>query len=133
MIKKKGMTIIEVVVALAIFMILIVMAFPIITQSGLINAEASKRQKAEAQGVLLAEYLLYNSSNYANTSEFMINFLTKENIGSDFRAFTCSTNECSLVDNDFEYKIKFADAHKVLLSVKHSRQVYESVVWLSYA
>ena len=128
---KRGMTLIEIIVALAIFMILIAMAFPIILQSGLINVESQRRQNAEAQGVLLAEYLIYNASDYDSKNE-LINFLTTSSLGSDFSAFSCAADICSLNQAGLAYTITFDTEHRVYISVKLSKQVYESMVYLSY-
>lgn len=128
---KRGMTLIEIIVALAIFMILIAMAFPIILQSGLINVESQRRQNAEAQGVLLAEYLIYNASDYESKNE-LIHFLTTSSLGSDFSAFSCAADICSLNQAGLAYTITFDTEHRVYISVKLSKQVYESMVYLSY-
>lgn len=130
---KRGMTLIEIIVALAIFMILIAMAFPIILQSGLINVESQRRQNAEAQGVLLAEYLIYNASDYDSKNK-LIHFLTTSSLGSDFSAFSCAADICSLNQAGLAYTITFdtEHEHRVYISVKLSKQVYESMVYLSY-
>lgn len=134
---KRGMTLIEIIVALAIFMILIAMAFPIILQSGLINVESQRRQNAEAQGVLLAEYLIYNASDYESKNK-LIDFLTDpDSPRSDFSAFSCAADTCaadiySLNQAGLAYTITFDTEHRVYISVKLSKQVYESMVYLSY-
>lgn len=136
---RDGMTLVEIVVALAIFMILVVMVYPIITQAGLINSESSKRQAAEAQGVLLSEYLIYNASNYVDKDSFVNDFLKIDILGNDFPAFNCSLIESQYVcdqnspsPNNFLYEIKFESNNKVKISIKYSKQTYQSVVWLSY-
>jgi prepilin-type N-terminal cleavage/methylation domain-containing protein len=147
---KDGMTLVEIVVALAIFMILVVMVYPIITQAGIINSESSKRQAAEAQGVLLSEYLIYNASNYLDKDSFVNDFLLDKDsfvndflkidiLGNDFSAFNCSLIESQYVcdqnsssPNNFLYEIKFESNNKVNISIKYSKQTYQSVVWLSY-
>ena len=136
---KDGMTLVEIVVALAIFMILVVMVYPIITQAGIINSESSKRQATEAQGVLLSEYLIYNASNYLDKDSFVNDFLNIDILGNDFTAFNCSLIESQYVcdqnsssPNNFLYEIKFESNNKVNISIKYSKQTYQSVVWLSY-
>ena len=136
---KDGMTLVEIVVALAIFMILVVMVYPIITQAGIINSESSKRQATEAQGVLLSEYLIYNASNYLDKDSFINDFLKIDILGNDFSAFNCSLIESQYVcdqnsssPNNFLYEIKFESNNKVNISIKYSKQTYQSVVWLSY-
>lgn len=136
---KDGMTLVEIVVALAIFMILVVMVYPIITQAGIINSESSKRQATEAQGVLLSEYLIYNASNYLDKDSFVNDFLKIDILGNDFSAFNCSLIESQYVcdqnsssPNNFLYEIKFESNNKVNISIKYSKQTYQSVVWLSY-
>lgn len=129
---NKGMTIIEVVVALAIFMIIVVMAFPIITQSGMINSESQKRQEAEAQGVLLAEYLIYYASGYDDKNTFINEFLERDISGDDFNVFSCSLDVCSNSKDNIDYDINLVDDHRVRISIKYSKQLYESIIWLKY-
>lgn len=56
---KKGLTLVEVVIALAVFMIAVVMAYPIITYAGKSNLHTQKKMELQEMGNYVAENIAY--------------------------------------------------------------------------
>lgn len=126
------MTLVEVIVALAIFMIVIVMAFPIITYAGQLNAESNRRLTVQEQGILIAEYLTHNAKGFTNKQELISFLSTPKQPEMDFGAFSCSLNQCEHKEGKQSIIITFDDSNQVRINVTESRQTYESVVWMNY-
>ncbi|NLW14706.1 MAG: prepilin-type N-terminal cleavage/methylation domain-containing protein [Erysipelothrix sp.] len=59
---KKGLTLIEVVVALTVFMIVVVMAYPIIINAAQANYHSKKKLETQEMGTYVTENLLYVAS-----------------------------------------------------------------------
>ncbi len=67
---RKGLTLVEVVVALAVFMIAVVMAYPIITYAGQSNIHSRKKMDLQEMGNYVAENISYIANEALDETQF---------------------------------------------------------------
>lgn len=131
---KRGLTLVEVVVAMAVFMIIVVMAFPILTQSGLINAQSKQKLDAQEIGVLIVEDLIFVSKTQKSQMD-LIERLKDHPLPSFTNKFTHepSSNQLSMHEDGFDIQIELNDdSNLVKIIVLKDRQRYETLEWLIY-
>lgn len=130
---KRGLTLIEVVVAMAVFMIIVVMAFPILTQSGLINAQSKQKLDAQEIGVLIVEDLVFISKTQKSQTDLIERL--KQPLPNFTKPFTYDSisNQLSMHEDGFEIQLELKnDSNLVKIIVLNGRQRYETLEWLIY-
>lgn len=126
---KRGLTLIEVVVAMAVFMILVTMVFPILTQSGLMNVQSRHKLNAQEIGVLVVEELLHEAK-IQGSLENLQDHITENDLESLETQFSSSYE---INKADYSVKLEFSDTDNLVkVIVKSHRQVFETVEWLRY-
>ena len=126
---KRGLTLIEVVVAMAVFMILVTMVFPILTQSGLVNVQSRHKLNAQEIGVLVVEELLHEAK-IQGSLENLQDHITENDLESLETQFSSSYE---INNADYSVKLEFSDTDNLVkVIVKSDRQVFETVEWLRY-
>lgn len=126
---KRGLTLIEVVVAMAVFMILVTMVFPILTQSGLMNVQSRHKLNAQEIGVLVVEELLHEAK-IQGSLENLQDHITENDLESLETQFSSSYE---INNADYSVKLEFSDTDNLVkVIVKSDRQVFETVEWLRY-
>lgn len=126
---KRGLTLIEVVVAMAVFMILVTMVFPILTQSGLMNVQSRHKLNAQEIGVLVVEELLHEAKIQGSLENLQYH-ITENDLESLEIQFSSSYE---INNADYSVKLEFSDTDNLVkVIVKSDRQVFETVEWLRY-
>ncbi len=126
---KRGLTLIEVVVAMAVFMILVTMVFPILTQSGLMNVQSRHKLNAQEIGVLVVEELLHEAKIQGSLENLQYH-ITENDLESLETQFSSSYE---INNADYSVKLEFSDTDNLVkVIVKSDRQVFETVEWLRY-
>lgn len=126
---KRGLTLIEVVVAMAVFMILVTMVFPILTQSGLMNVQSRHKLNAQEIGVLVVEELLHEAKVQGSLENLQYH-ITENDLDSLETQFSSSYE---INNADYSVKLEFSDTDNLVkVIVKSDRQVFETVEWLRY-
>ncbi len=143
---KKGLTLVEVVVALAVFMIAVVMAYPIITLSGQSNIKTNKKLELQETGVYVAENLRYIALN--SSSKTKDEFLSSNKL---ITSGLCVQGDCSgdevitgpfNKDSNHQYTKSF-NRQTITLTFKDNSNIvnilvtegdvkYETMEWLRY-
>lgn len=144
---KKGLTLVEVVVALAVFMIAAVMAYPIMTLAGQSNIQSKNRLDLQQTGNFVAENLSYIARDYSDKNTFL-NSNHMQNYGLCPEMETpCTKGEYFgyfnvVLDTDYSYttsyqnqivRLDFNDTNnlvKIIVSKQNIR--YETMEWLRY-
>lgn len=141
MFSKKGLTLVEVIVALALFMIIAVMSFPIITQAGVSNANSRNRLQAQEIGVFAAENIRYTALG-VDTKEALIAKIVDTSQGlPDIGVFSrLSDNVYALTTPSPRIKpdttVTFTfydDSNRVNIVVTYKKVQFETLEWLNYA
>lgn len=130
---KRGLTLVEVVVAMAVFMIIVVMAFPILTQSGLINAQSKQKLDAQEIGVLIVEDLIFVSKTQKSQTDLIERL--KEPLPSFTKPFTYDSisNQLTMHEDGYDIQLQLKnDSNLVKIIVLNDRQRYETLEWLIY-
>lgn len=142
---RKGLTLVEVVIALAVFMIAVVMVYPIITFAGKSNIESKNKLDLQETGSHVAENLAYIARNYSSKDSFLSSQYLEDYgicpdkelacdddvvVGSFSRA---NNTQYSLNYEGQEITLEFEeDSNIVKIKVQDKNQKYETLEWLRY-
>lgn len=132
--RNKGLTLVEVIISVAIFMIVILFSFPILTQSALTNIKSESKREAQEYGVMVSEELHVKAKAHPNYSN-----LEKDLLENDFLDFgqgfvKIGANNLELSKDDLTVKLMFSDDFKrVKISVHSKQAMFETMEWLNYA
>lgn len=132
--KNSGLTLVEVVVALAVFMIVVAMAFPILAQSGLINVKSKEKLDAQEIGILVVEELLVVSESQTNEST-LISYLDNTGLPSFGQPFAYDSTVCTINKDNYTVTLLFNNidtSNLVKVSVNVDNMKYETLEWLIY-
>ena len=132
--KNSGLTLVEVVVALAVFMIVVAMPFPILAQSGLINVNSKEKLDAQEIGILVVEELLVVSESQTNEST-LISYLDNTGLPSFGQPFMCDSIVCTINKDNYTVTLLFNNidtSNLVKVSVNVDNMKYETLEWLIY-
>lgn len=146
MTNKKGLTLVEVVIAMAVFMIAVVMAYPIITQSGKSNIVAQRKTNLQELGNYVAENLLYKTRNY-DSKEAYLNSDNLDQYGLCTSDITDCDDEVNIGVfsrvNPYQYETTYESKHisikfnqndnLVRIKITQEGTSYETIEWLRYA
>lgn len=144
---KKGLTLVEVVVALAVFMIAAVMAYPIMTLAGQSNIQSKNRLDLQQTGNFIAENLSYIARDYSDKDTFL-NSNHMQNYGlCPEKETPCTKGEyfgyfSAVLDTDYSYttsyqnqsiRLDFNDTNNLVKIIVTNQNIkYETMEWLRY-
>ena len=98
---KKGLTLVEVVIALALFAIAVVMAYPIITLAGKSNLQSKEKLVLQETGTFVAENIRYITLNNASSKEEFLNSGWLESYGLCTEKVNPCSNEGDIIVGSF--------------------------------
>ena len=142
---KKGLTLVEVVVALAVFMIAVVMAYPIITRAGTTNIHSQNKMDIQETGNYVAENLSKVASKEVSRDE-LVERLQNFGVcsqksdpcpeGDDVGSFSRVSDTLIFnATNNAKHKIEISlneDDNLARIIVETKNIEYEVVEWLKY-
>lgn len=145
--KRKGMTLVEVVVAIAIFAIVVAMVFPILTRMGLINVQSRHMLNAQEIGVLVAEDLLYEAGSFQSSrtnaetrSDFILRLqddpMLLHSLKETDQVFHLASDDENTVlileYDDYELRLEFHDNNSVRIIVVFREETFETLIWMRF-
>lgn len=132
--RKKGLTLVEVIISVAIFMIVILFSFPILTQSALINIQSESKREAQEYGVMVAEELHVKAKAHPDYENLEKDLLEHDFLDFNQRFNRKGANNLELSKDNLTLKLLFTDDFKrVKISVYLKQGVFETMEWLDYA
>lgn len=130
--RKKGFTLIEILVALMIIMIIAATVFPAFGVTGQVNQAANSRLQAQEIAQKYMEYMLYTAKEHSRGKSELI---TQLQANTEFGTFTSkSATEYEVASGKYLIELKFVRDDKLvkLKIVMKQGQEYETMDWLRY-
>lgn len=129
-----GFTLVELIVAFAVFMILVVMAFPVMIYAGKSNSQARNNLSVQEVGEEVVEELVYLAPLFVNESVFKDYLIAPNSKIYDDGAFS------RITDNTYEMKKNqttivlsfFENSNRIIVRVNDNASTYETIEWLQY-
>lgn len=129
--RKKGFTLIEVVVSLALLMIIIAIVMTAMSLYGRVNASASKQLRVQQIAVNAIEEIAYTAKEHSkNRGELIIQLEASDKFG----AFHVTGDTYTLSKEDYKITLTFSNSDRVVkIRVEiDSQQYFETLEWLTY-
>lgn len=131
--RKSGFTLVEVIVALALFAIIVVMVFPLFGFFNRVNHLAEEKIDAQEVAVSFTENVLQVSKTVSNKQALIDTLQSPSHYGTG--AFLLENDSYVFSEQDYTIRITFFEEDK-LIKVNVTtldNQKYETLGWLSYA